>query len=117
MLGSLGPLTMLPRVCVCLYVFTHGCACMRECALLLIEVLRATWHLLATTRMLVGVAMASRHAGVPRNTPCAFWSAHVRARVAARACVRAFLDDTVHAFQLALAGQRVVVWGACCVHT
>jgi hypothetical protein len=90
---------------------------MHECVCLLIRLLRARWHLRTITRVRVGVALASRNAEVPRSIAYALWSVRVRACVAARACVCASLDDTVHAFQLALAGQRVVVWGACCVHT
>jgi hypothetical protein len=63
---------------------------MRECVLLLFRVTRASWHLLAFTRMRVGVALAARHAEVPRSITYAFWSARMSSRVAVRACVCAF---------------------------
>jgi hypothetical protein len=88
--GRLGALSMLVGVCTHVHVCTRGCACMRECVLLMTRVMRADWHLLATTRVRVGVALASGHAEVSRSIACACWRSCVRARLAGRACVRAF---------------------------
>jgi hypothetical protein len=70
--------SVLLGVRACVHVSTRGCACMSECVFLMMRVAPAIWHLLATTHVHVGVALAPRHADL---------SSGMLVLLAVRACV------------------------------